>query len=71
MKHGRWHFPAKILAAVFIIVTVSGLAVAGVPSLSLAGKNSAATINDIPVSVDSVNPPENSVARINQDRLLP
>jgi outer membrane protein assembly factor BamB len=69
MKHGCWHFPVKILAVLFIVVTVSGLAAAGVSSLSLAGKNSAATINDIPVSIESVSPPENSVARINQDRL--
>ncbi len=69
MKSGFWHFPAKVLGAVFIIVAVSGLAMAGASSLPIGGANSATTTSGKPVYIESVLPPDKGQASIADDRL--
>ena len=71
MKSGFWHFPAKVIGAVFLVIAVSGLALTGASSfaIDIDGANSVPPARESAVSIEGVDPPESCRARIASDRL--
>ena len=71
MKSGFWHFPVKVIGAVFLVIAVSGLALTGAFSfaIDIDGANSVPAARESAVSIEGVDPPENGRARIASDRL--
>jgi outer membrane protein assembly factor BamB len=69
MKSGFWHLPAKVTGAIFLVIAVSGLAMAGASALPIDAGDGVPDAGVMPVSIERVFTPDGGDVRIAADRL--